>query len=139
MPGYIAKSKTDSWATPTELFKSLQAKHQFDDFDPCPFNPDFNSKDQDGLKIEWASRTFVNPPYSNLKTTKKSLGWVEKAHIECQKGKFIVMLIPARTDTQWFHEIILANNYHVEFIRGRLKFRDAKSPAPFPSMIVTFK
>ena len=96
------------------------------------------------LKImDWwksgAKTTFVNPPYSQLKTTKERLGWVEKAHIECQKGKTIVMLIPSRTDTQWFHDIILKNSYEVRFVRGRLKFGDAKAAAPFPNIIVVMK
>ena len=75
-----------------------------------------------------------------MKTTKKGgLGWVEKGHIEAQKGNSSVFLIPARTDTTWFHEIILENNYEVRFLKGRLKFGDSKSSAPFPSMLVIFK
>ena len=140
MTGYINRSKTDSWATPPDLLNKLKIKYNLSDFDPCPYNPDFDiNNDINGLDIEWADRTFVNPPYSDLKTTKKSLGWVEKSHIECQKGKFIVMLIPARTDTTWFHDIILANNYKVEFIRGRLKFGTVGANAPFPSMLVFFE
>ena len=133
---YINKSKSDSWATPKKLYNELNQEFKFDDFDPCPLNenPEF-----DGTKIEWANNTFVNPPYSKLKSTKKNLGWVEKAHIECKKGKQIVMLIPARTDTTWFHDIILKNNYTVRFLKGRLKFGDSKTPAPFPCMIVIFK
>ena len=134
---YMNKSQTDSWSTPKKLKDELQEEFNFDDFDPCPLNenPDF-----DGLSIEWANRCFVNPPYSKLKSTKKNgLGWVEKAHLEAQKDKLIVMLIPSRTDTQWFHEIILENNYEVRFLRGRVKFGDKGQPAPFPSMLVIFK
>ena len=98
-----------------------------------------DNPDKDGLVEEWAMVTFCNPPYSELKSTKKKLGWVEKAHIECQKGKTIVLLIPARTDTQWFHEIILENEYDVRFIKGRLKFGDSKTAAPFPSMLIIMK
>ena len=88
-------------------------------------------------------RTFVNPPYSQLKSTRKKIGGLKKAHIEAQKGKLIVMLIPSRTDTSWFHDIILENNYRVKFLRGRVKFyNDEKKKsvsAPFPSMIVIFQ
>ena len=134
---YMNKSTTDSWSTPTNIKSTLQEEFNFNDYDPCPLNdnPDF-----DGLEEEWADKTFVNPPYSKLKTTlKNGLGWVEKAHIEAQKGKLVVMLIPARTDTTWFHDIILKNNYEVRFIKGRLKFGDKKGCAPFPSILVIMK
>ena len=135
--GYITKSNTDSWSTPTTLKDSLHEEFNFDNFDPCPLNdnPIIN-----GLTIEWSNCCFVNPPYSRLKTTKKQgIGWVEKAHNESKKGKIIVMLIPSRTDTQWFHDIILKNNHEVRFLKGRLKFGDAKTSAPFPSMLVIFR
>lgn len=133
---YMNKSKGDSWSTPRGLYDELNEEFNFDDFDPCPLN---DNPDVDGIQLEWATTTFVNPPYSKLKTTTKGMGWVEKAHIECQKNKLIVMLIPSRTDTTWFHDIILANNYEVRFIKGRLKFGESKVCAPFPSMIVIFK
>ena len=105
--------------------------------DPCPLNDNPN---KNGLEEEWASKTFVNPPYSKLKTTKKNgLGWIEKAHIEAQKGKLVVLLIPGRTDTTWFHDIILKNNYEYRFVKGRIKFGDKKGSAPFPSLIVIMK
>ena len=135
---YMDKSKSDSWATPKKLRDELQREFEFDDFDPCPLNdnPDFNGKD-----IDWdGEKIFVNPPYSDLKSTKKNgIGWIEKAHNECQKGKLVVLLIPSRTDVSWFHDIILKNNYEIRFLKGRLKFGDGKTPAPFPSMIVVMK
>jgi len=134
---YINKALSDSWATPSNIKNKLQEEFDFDDFDPCPLNDNFNI---DGLKEEWAQKTFVNPPYSKLKTTKKNgLGWIEKGHQEAQKGKLIVFLLPARTDTEWFHDIILKNNYEVRFIKGRLKFGDKKGSAPFPSILVIMK
>ena len=136
MPGYMNKSTSDSWSTPDNIKRTLQEEFNFDDFDPCPLNdePTFN-----GLDTEWPEKTFVNPPYSRLKTTKKNgLGWIEKGHLEAQKGKLVVFLIPARTDTTWFHDIILKNDYEVRFIKGRIKFSD-KGPAPFPSILVIMK
>ena len=142
MPAYMNKSKTDSWGTPKDLYKTLNDEFHFDEFDPCPLtdDPTFN-----GLQMEWAQTTFVNPPYSNLKSTKKSgIGWIEKSHLEAQKGKTIVLLIPARTDTTWFHDIILANNYQVRFMKGRTKFINKETgkvegTAPFPTMVVVMK
>ena len=134
---YINKSLTDSWTTPIKIKQQLQDEFNFDDFDPCPLNDDPSF---DGLTISWSKRTFVNPPYSKLKSTKKNgIGWIEKAHKEAQKGKLIVLLIPARTDTTWFHDIILKNNYEVRFIKGRLKFGDKSGAAPFPSIIVIMR
>lgn len=138
MSHYIAKSKTDVWQTPKDLYKELDDEFNFSHFDPCPLHPQF-----DGVHIDWAKRTFCNPPYSGLKSTKARLGWIEKAHNEAQKGKLVVLLIPARTDTTWFHQIIKKNRYEVRFMRGRVKFLDAdgqeQNPAPFPTMLVIMR
>lgn len=76
----------------------------------------------------------MNPPYG-----REIIKWVRKAHIEVSTGRCkVVALLPARTDTKWFHELILAK-YEIEFIKGRLKFSDSKNSAPFPSMIVVFE
>ena len=78
-------------------------------------------------------RVFCNPPYSNISE------WVRKCYYESQKdGTLVVMLIPARTDTRYFHDYIL-NRSEVRFIKGRLKFGDSKHNAPFPSMVVIFR
>ena len=87
----------------------------------------------DFCKIGGGETVFCNPPYSKISA------WVEKAYMESLKDNtIVVMLIPARTDTRYFHDFI----YHrseVRFIRGRLKFGDAKNNAPFPSMVVIFR
>ena len=78
-------------------------------------------------------RIFCNPPYG-----RELPKWVKKCYDESKNGALVVMLILARTDTRWFHDYI----YHkaeIRFIKGRLKFGDGKSPAPFPSMVVIFK
>ena len=134
--GYMAPAKTQSWATPPKFYAKLNREFMFDDFDPCPLNDNWTV---DGLTLDWAQTTFVNPPYKRLKSTKKhGLGWVEKAHDESQKGKTVVMLIPARTDTQWFHDIIVKHGHETRFVKGRLKFGGSKTSAPFPSMVVVF-
>lgn len=86
----------------------------------------------DLLKTGGGYRVFCNPPYG-----RKIAAWVKKCHDEALKGTLIVMLIPARTDTSYFHDYI----YHkaeLRFVRGRLKFGDAKQGAPFPSMVVIY-
>jgi len=123
---YINKSKSDDWITPLNLYNKLNKEFNFN-FDPCPINNTFN-----GLEIEWKSKNFVNPPYSQLKL------WIEKAYKEYEKGKLVVMLIPARTDTIAFHKYIY-NKAEIRFIKGRLKFSNSKNCAPFANMIVIFK
>ncbi len=109
-------------STLVALRKELQTEFQFDDFDPCCFRSS-HCPDYDGRDFNWASKTFCNPSsYSQLESTKKKfgwqngVGWVEKAHNECQKGKLIVLLLPARTDATWFHDIILKHDYEVRFL-----------------------
>ena len=83
-------------------------------------------------KVGGGYRTFCNPPYG------REIGkWVEKAYQEAQKpNTLVVMLLPARVDTKWFHDYCLKGK--VEFIRGRLKFGGCDNSAPFPSMVVVF-
>jgi site-specific DNA-methyltransferase (adenine-specific) len=116
-------SNTDVWSTPPDFYKKLDEEFHFD-FDPCPLNPTF-----DGLQVKWGKRNYMNPPYGRV------IGkWVKKA----SENKMTVCLLPARTDTRWFHDYIY-NKAEIRFIKGRLKFGNSKNSAPFPSMIVIFK
>ena len=92
-------------------------------------------QDNDGLKLNWFRWTFCNPPYSQVSL------WVEKAFNENKhRGIGIIMLLPSRTDTKWFHEFIYTNpRCEVRFLKGRLKFKGTKNSAPFPSMVVIFR
>lgn len=129
-------SQTDLWATPQYLFDELNAEFRFN-LDPCalPENAKcarYFMPEIDGLKQNWLGhRVFMNPPYG------REIGkWVEKA-ATCG-ADIVVGLLPARTDTLWFHEYIL-DKAEIRFIRGRLKFGDSLNPAPFPSMIVVWR
>jgi DNA N-6-adenine-methyltransferase (Dam) len=121
-------SASDRWATPKETYDSLHREFGFD-FDPCPLDGE-----QDGtatLFVSWeGKRVFCNPPYGPALR-----GFLERAH----EAAIAVFLIPARTDTRWFHEIVLPHAKEIRFIKGRLKFGDAKNSAPFPSMVVVFE
>lgn len=136
----IFSHKTDSWATPEWLFQKLNKIYNFT-LDPAADH--FNRKcakyftlDEDGLKQDWKGETvFINPPYSKI------YDWVKKAHTEALTNKTkSVAILPARTDTRWFHEYCLdgAVVSEIIFIKGRLKFGEGKNSAPFPSMIVVF-
>jgi len=132
-------SKTDEWETPQDFFDALDAEFHFT-LDPCatPENAKckkYYTKAEDGLKQDWQGETvFCNPPYGRA-----IKDWVKKCYEESQKpNTTVVMLIPARTDTSYFHEYIYGKAKEIRFIRGRLKFGKAKHPAPFPSMVVVF-
>lgn len=120
-------SLSPHWATPKWLYEELNKEFNFND-DPCPLNGD------GGLDRNWGTSTFVNPPYGRA-----IVKWIEKAWIEYEAGNTIVMLLPSRTDTRWFHNYILPFAKEIRFIKGRLKFGDAKNSAPFPSCIVIFR
>jgi phage N-6-adenine-methyltransferase len=132
-------SETDMWATPQEFFTELDQEFNFT-LDPCasPENTKcakYFTVDDDGLRQDWAGHTvFCNPPYG------RQIGkWVKKCYEESRKpGTTVVMLIPARTDTSYFHDYVYNKAREIRFIRGRLKFGNAKNSAPFPSMVVVF-
>ena len=121
-------SASDRWATPKAVYEALDAEFHFD-FDPCPLDGN-----QDGLATLFVSfagrRIFLNPPYG------PGIGkWLERA----READLAVCLIPSRTDTRWWHDIVLPYASEIRFIRGRLKFGDATNRAPFPSVIVVFR
>ena len=129
-------SKTDLWETPQDLFDKLNNEFQFT-LDVCatPENAKcdkFYTEEQDGLEHPWKGTVWCNPPYG------RGIGqWVRRALFASVSGSTVVMLLPARTDTKWFHDYI----YHkaeIRFIKGRLKFGGCKDAAPFPSMVVIF-
>lgn len=124
-PGLLTSNKLD-YKTPKELYTFLDDIFKFD-FDPCPTNPNF-----DGLSIEWGKCNFVNPPYGT-----QIKHWIKKAWDEAQTGKLVVLLIPSRTDTQYWHTYVMRAD-ELWFIQGRLKFNDGEAPAPFPSVLVIF-
>ncbi len=130
-------STTDDWATPLDFFKKLDSEFRFT-LDACASDKNakckkFFTKEQDGLKQPWEGVVFCNPPYGRCVINK----WVLKACEESAKGVVVVMLLPARTDTKWFHDLIYGK-FEVRFVKGRLKFGGGKNSAPFPSMVVVF-
>jgi phage N-6-adenine-methyltransferase len=130
-------SKTDEWETPQELFDELNREFNFT-LDVCATKENakchkFYTKDTNGLTSPWMDKNWMNPPYG------REIGlWVRKAYMHWKgDAQTTVCLLPARTDTKWFHDYIY-NKAEIRFIKGRLKFGDSKNSAPFPSMIVIF-
>lgn len=121
--GVMFSKASDHWSTPYYLYDYYFKFHNC--FDPCPLHSTF-----DGLSIPWPERVFVNPPYSDISR------WVDKAILEAKKGKEVILLLPARTDTKWFHKLYYAGA-RFKFIIGRLSFGGCGKPAPFPSVLVS--
>lgn len=113
-------SEKDDWETPQDFFDYLNTIYNFtldaaasDNNHKCDR---YFTKETNGLEQEWDNSTYCNPPYG------REIGkWVKKGYEESLKGKTIVMLLPARTDTRWFHEYILGKA-EIIFVKGRLKF-----------------
>ncbi len=122
----LMTSLSPHWATPEWLFHELDKEFSFTD-DPCPLY--FK---QNGLDRVWGKSTFINPPYG-----RQIINWIRKGYEEALLGKKIVMLLPSRTDTRWWHDYVMKAK-EIRFIKGRLKFGGFKNSAPFPSCIVIF-
>ena len=130
-------SKTDMWATPQAFFDKYDEKFNFE-LDVCATDENakcdnYFTEKIDGLTQDWIGygNVWMNPPYG-----REIIHWMEKAYESSLKGATVVCLVPARTDTKWWHEYAMKGE--IEFIRGRLKFGDAKNSAPFPSAVVIF-
>jgi site-specific DNA-methyltransferase (adenine-specific) len=141
-------SKSNEWETPEDFYNKLNQQFKFT-LDPCATHENHKCKkyytmEDDGLSKSWENeRVFVNPPYGNIGE------WIKKAYKEStQHNAIVVMLIPARTDTKYWHDYIMQSASKIYFIKGRLKFKNKViadytgksdlSPAPFPSVVVVF-
>lgn len=126
---------TDLWVTPDDFFARYHARFHFET-DVCATSentkcPRFFDKEQDGLAQEWTGVCWMNPPYG------RTIGkWIRKAYESSLRGATVVCLVPARTDTRWWHEYVMKGE--IEFIKGRLKF-SGRNNAPFPNAVVVFR
>lgn len=137
--GILQQPKSHEWETPIELFRELDAEFGFGiDAAASASNAKcevYFCEKQDGLKGEWnwGGSVWCNPPYGT------QIGrWVEKGYQEAQKGATVVMLIPARTETRYWHDFVM-KAAEIRFIRGRLRFSGYTVNAPFPSAVVVFR
>lgn len=134
----LFSSNSDEWETPQDLFEELDKEFGFD-VDVCASENNhkckrYYDKNSNGLEQNWGGEVvWCNPPYSEISE------WVKKAYYEgCKDNTIIVMLIPSRTDTRYFHDYIYQRS-EIRFVKGRLKFSESKTSAPFPSMLVIFR
>ena len=132
-------SKTGEWATPKEFFDKLNWRFGPFSLDPCANASNtkcmnFFTEAEDGLSKSWEGfNSFINPPYG--RGIEK---WIKKGYEESRnENTRVVMLIPARTDTKYWHNYVMKAD-EVYFVKGRLKFGDSSNSAPFPSAGVVF-
>ena len=130
----LLTSKSSEWSTPQSFFDTLDIEYHFNLY-PCCTKANakcrfYYTKKDDGLKHSWDGyRVFMNPPYG------REIGkWVKKAYES--DAEVVVCLVPARTDTAWWHDYAMKGQ--IRYIRGRLKFGGCKNNAPFPSAVVVF-
>ena len=126
-------SNTYEWATPQHFFDQLNEEFHFT-LDVCASDENhkcekYYTREQDELSKKWGGVVFCNPPYG-----RQIWKWVKKGS---EANATVVMLLPARTDTAWFHDYIYGKA-EIRFVRGRIRFNDADN-APFPSMVVVFR
>jgi hypothetical protein len=128
MNSYMPPSKSQVHITPQRVYDIIRAKWGWTKmFDPCPVNPTF-----DGLLIPWKKQNYVNPPYAK----DELVLFVEKAVDEIENGNESIMLLPCKTDQDWFHDIIIAEDFEILWIRKRLHFTNNKWASPAPNFLV---
>ena len=135
----VMSSLSDQWGTPQDFFDVLDAEFGFT-LDVCASEWNhkcdrFFTEEDNGLLQVWDGVCWMNPPYG------REIGkWMAKAVVPWRRGATVVCLVPARTDTAWWHDYAMLGE--VRFLRGRLKFVSldgVKSSAPFPSAVVVFR
>ena len=136
LPTKRPKGSKQEWETPDALFAALDAEFDFTlDAAATPENAkcrDYLTAECDALAVPWAGRVFLNPPYGTR------IGrWVEKAYREAQRGATVVCLLPASTETRWWHAYAMRAQ-EIRLIRGRLRFSRHTVNAPFSSVVVVF-
>ena len=134
----LFSTKDNTWETPIDFFNKLNDVFKFD-VDVCA-NDDtakcskYYTVKEDGLSQEWYGNCWMNPPYN-----REQISWLHKASNEVDKNASLVAcLVPARPDTRVWHDIIFKKSVAICFIKGRLKFGDSTSSAPFPSALIIF-
>lgn len=133
----MLRSTSEEWETPLELFQPLDEEFHFEiDLAALPHNARcarFYTPAIDALQQEWQGVCWMNPPYGA-----QLYQWMRKAHESATSGATIVCLVPARTDTRWWHDYVMLHA-EIRYLRGRLKFSGASNSATFPSAIVIFR
>jgi phage N-6-adenine-methyltransferase len=130
-------SASPDWETPASLYEALDAEFCFD-LDPCATEANakcgrFYTAAEDGLLQSWNGAVYVNPPYGRGIDR-----WLDKALHSANNGATVVCLVPARTDTKWWHRYCMQAD-EIRFLNRRLTFAGADNKATFPGALVVFR
>lgn len=132
----MTSSESVEWETPPRFFKELDREFHFTR-DVCASRinhklDSFWDKEDNALDgRKWEGTLWMNPPYG------RDMGmWLKKAY-ESRATATTVCLIPARTDTKFWHQWVMKAD-EIRFVKGRLKFVNAEDGALFPSCVVIF-
>lgn len=132
--GMTGSARSD-WATPYKIFAALDREFHFM-LDACATLESARCDrflSAGALDCSWgAGPVWLNPPYG-----RKIGEWIRKAWEESQRGVTVVCLLPARTDTSWWHNYCMRGE--IRFVRGRINFDSGRGRCPFPSSIVVFR
>ncbi|MGH7341631.1 MAG: DNA N-6-adenine-methyltransferase, partial [Candidatus Rokuibacteriota bacterium] len=132
-----SRSSTHEWETPGWLFDLLHQEFKFaHDVCAMPWNAkcaEYFSPTEDGLEQPWEGACWMNPPYGRELAT-----WLSKSWAASRCGATVVALVPARTETAWWHDYVMQAD-EVRCIRGRLHFSNSDLPARCASVIVVFR
>jgi len=135
----LYSSASEEWPTPQSFFAALDREFNFT-LDPCATTenakcPVYFTKAVDGLAQDWGRHTvFCNPPYGRSMQM-----WTRKCYEASRQGALVVLLAHSRTDTRWFHDWVYGKASEIRFVRGRLKFGQSTTSAPFPSLVAVFR
>jgi len=139
-PGGAAySSATDDWPTPPHVYAALDAELGPFELDPCSSHenhkaPRYYTREDDGLRQEWWGRVWLNPPYG-----KGIEDWLAKAAESTEAGATVVALVPAKTDTRWWHEQVMDKASEVRLVKGRIAFGDGNGSSTFGSAVVVYR
>lgn len=135
----MSSSEKHTWETPIDFFNKVNDFYNFN-LDSCAEDSTakckmYFTKEDDALTKDWIGVVWCNPPYGREQKI-----FIEKVLNEVNIGnaKTVVCLIPSRTETKIWQDVIFNNATSVHFIKGRLRFGDSKENAPFPSALVVF-
>jgi site-specific DNA-methyltransferase (adenine-specific) len=137
MDAVLYSSRSEEWGTPQAFFDSLNAEFGFT-LDAAASKENakcdrYYTKEENGLWLKWEASTYLNPPYGT------SIGtWMAKAEREATWNT-VVCLVPARTDTEWFHRSVWGRASELRFVRGRLRFEGGENSATFPSVVIIYR
>ncbi len=135
----LFSSRSEEWPTPDGFYSALDDEFRFT-LDPCATNENakcelFYTKAQNGLIQNWGqNRVFCNPPYGQQMPL-----WAKKCFEASRDGALVALLANARTDTRWFHDWVYGKADEIRFVKGRLKFGNATTAAPFPSLVAIYR